>query len=234
MIVAETARAARLAIAQTTGTQSTIVVAEATFSVVEATDAHRAFRVPATTIPMVWATDAHRSTTETLSPPLREGAVHLGKLTADRVTDTLAPGAIEVVGTEAPVIVATNTGDVVRQDHVAAGAARRRVLAKEGDVKAQPAALVTLHRCPTGNVVVHHVQVCGLAEGGNLAGENRPRGARIGLESNEQPVKDYLDGRGNAVGFLVGQVMKETRGRANPQLVNRLLEETLKSKKRGS
>ena len=37
---------------------------------------------------------------------------------------------------------------------------------------------------------------------------------------------DYAAGKGPALKFLVGQVMKATKGRANPQLVN----ETLKKK----
>ncbi|MFO7246004.1 MAG: Asp-tRNA(Asn)/Glu-tRNA(Gln) amidotransferase subunit GatB [Thermaerobacter sp.] len=49
------------------------------------------------------------------------------------------------------------------------------------------------------------------------------------LAANPQPVADYRAGRQQALGFLVGQVMKETRGRANPQLVNDLLRQRLSS-----
>ena len=42
-----------------------------------------------------------------------------------------------------------------------------------------------------------------------------------------QAVADYKAGKEQALKFLVGQVMKATRGRANPQLVNRLLKEKL-------
>jgi len=38
---------------------------------------------------------------------------------------------------------------------------------------------------------------------------------------------DYRSGKKQALGFLVGQVMKATGGKANPQLVNRLLAERL-------
>lgn len=37
------------------------------------------------------------------------------------------------------------------------------------------------------------------------------------LENNFKAVEDYKNGQQNAVGFLVGQVMKETKGQANPQ-----------------
>ena len=40
-------------------------------------------------------------------------------------------------------------------------------------------------------------------------------------------VEDYRRGKKQAAGFLVGQVMKATQGKANPQVVNRLLGERL-------
>jgi aspartyl-tRNA(Asn)/glutamyl-tRNA(Gln) amidotransferase subunit B len=40
-------------------------------------------------------------------------------------------------------------------------------------------------------------------------------------------VDDYRRGKKQAAGFLVGQVMKATQGKANPQVVNRLLGERL-------
>jgi len=47
------------------------------------------------------------------------------------------------------------------------------------------------------------------------------------LADNPGPVEDYRSGKERALGFLVGQVMKATRGKANPQLVNKLLKERL-------
>ena len=43
------------------------------------------------------------------------------------------------------------------------------------------------------------------------------------IDNNPQAVADYRAGKETAVKFLVGQVMKATRGRANPQLVNEIL-----------
>ena len=40
-------------------------------------------------------------------------------------------------------------------------------------------------------------------------------------------VAAYKNGKTKLLGFFVGQVMKETRGKANPKLVNELLEKTL-------
>lgn len=48
------------------------------------------------------------------------------------------------------------------------------------------------------------------------------------VDANPQSVEDYRAGKDKAIGFLVGQVMKESRGKANPALVNQLLVERLK------
>ena len=47
------------------------------------------------------------------------------------------------------------------------------------------------------------------------------------MTDNPGPVQDYRDGKQKAIGFLVGQVMKATKGKANPQLVNKMLREKL-------
>jgi aspartyl-tRNA(Asn)/glutamyl-tRNA(Gln) amidotransferase subunit B len=47
------------------------------------------------------------------------------------------------------------------------------------------------------------------------------------IAANPQSVADYKAGKERAIGFLVGQVMKETKGRANPELVNKLLRERM-------
>ena len=47
------------------------------------------------------------------------------------------------------------------------------------------------------------------------------------LEANPQSIVDYKAGRDRALGFLVGQAMKETKGKANPQLLNKLFLEEL-------
>lgn len=43
------------------------------------------------------------------------------------------------------------------------------------------------------------------------------------LSENQQSVIDYKNGKDRALGFLVGQVMKATKGKANPQLVNKMI-----------
>lgn len=47
------------------------------------------------------------------------------------------------------------------------------------------------------------------------------------LDANPQSIEDFKNGKNKAVGFLVGQLMKATKGQANPQLVNQLLQQEL-------
>jgi len=51
------------------------------------------------------------------------------------------------------------------------------------------------------------------------------------LEENKDEVNRYLSGEEKLFGFFIGQVMKKTRGKANPQLVNKLMRDLLHSKK---
>ncbi len=47
------------------------------------------------------------------------------------------------------------------------------------------------------------------------------------LENNQQSVIDYKAGKDKALGFLVGQAMKETKGKANPGMLNKMFLEEL-------
>jgi aspartyl-tRNA(Asn)/glutamyl-tRNA(Gln) amidotransferase subunit B len=60
----------------------------------------------------------------------------------------------------------------------------------------------------------------------NDEGELRETVARI-IAENPQSVEDYHNGKQKAIGFLVGQTMKATQGKANPGMVNKLLKELL-------
>ena len=48
------------------------------------------------------------------------------------------------------------------------------------------------------------------------------------LEENAQSVADYKAGKDRALGFLVGQAMKQTKGKANPKMLNEMFIEELK------
>ena len=47
------------------------------------------------------------------------------------------------------------------------------------------------------------------------------------LRDNPKAVEDLRSGKKKAKGFVMGQVMRATRGKANPQLVSRLIDEKL-------
>ncbi|MFA6078774.1 MAG: Asp-tRNA(Asn)/Glu-tRNA(Gln) amidotransferase subunit GatB [Candidatus Omnitrophota bacterium] len=47
------------------------------------------------------------------------------------------------------------------------------------------------------------------------------------LQKNEKSVTDYKSGKKNALAFLIGQIMKETKGKANPAVVNTILKKNL-------
>jgi len=48
------------------------------------------------------------------------------------------------------------------------------------------------------------------------------------IENNPSQVEEFKSGKEKVIGFFVGQVMKETKGKANPQMVNQILREKLK------
>ncbi len=49
------------------------------------------------------------------------------------------------------------------------------------------------------------------------------------IQANPKSVADYRSGKKEALGHLVGQMMKETKGKANPKIANEILEKKLKS-----
>lgn len=50
------------------------------------------------------------------------------------------------------------------------------------------------------------------------------------LNSNPKAVEEYCSGRANVLGFLVGQCMRRSEGKGNPQIINKLLAEQLNDK----
>jgi aspartyl-tRNA(Asn)/glutamyl-tRNA(Gln) amidotransferase subunit B len=50
------------------------------------------------------------------------------------------------------------------------------------------------------------------------------------LDANPQSIEDFKNGKDRAIGFLVGQIMKATKGQANPPLVNKLLQQEIQKR----
>jgi aspartyl-tRNA(Asn)/glutamyl-tRNA(Gln) amidotransferase subunit B len=47
------------------------------------------------------------------------------------------------------------------------------------------------------------------------------------IAANPKQVEQYRGGKAQVIGFLVGQIMKASRGQADPAAVNRMLKEKL-------
>ncbi|MCY4652487.1 MAG: Asp-tRNA(Asn)/Glu-tRNA(Gln) amidotransferase subunit GatB [Dehalococcoidia bacterium] len=52
---------------------------------------------------------------------------------------------------------------------------------------------------------------------------------RQAISDNPGPVREYLDGKQQVMGFIIGQVMKATRGKANPRVASQLVRENLEA-----
>ena len=50
------------------------------------------------------------------------------------------------------------------------------------------------------------------------------------VDNNPQSVEDFKNGKDRVIGFLVGQIMKQTRGKANPKVINQLLNDELQKR----
>ena len=100
-------------------------------------------------------------------------------------------------------------------------------LIERGAISGKSAKTVFEVMFKTGKPPVEVVQELGLTQ---ISGEEEIAAVvdKI-LAANPKAVDDYRSGKAEAAKFLVGQVMKETRGRANPGLVNELLQKKLMS-----
>ncbi len=102
---------------------------------------------------------------------------------------------------------------------------RLLVMSAEGIINAATAKTVLEEMSQTGQDPASIVARAGLGQIGDTA-EVEKLIARI-VEENPQAVADYKNGKTQATAFLVGQVMKATKGRANPKVVNELLKKKL-------
>jgi len=70
------------------------------------------------------------------------------------------------------------------------------------------------------------IQKEGLAQ---VSGESELKGLVLeAIKESPKAVKEYMDGKEQAIMFLVGSVMKKTKGKANPKVVKELLEKAIK------
>jgi aspartyl-tRNA(Asn)/glutamyl-tRNA(Gln) amidotransferase subunit B len=94
-------------------------------------------------------------------------------------------------------------------------------LLHEGTINRPTAREVLAIMFQTGRAATQIVEERGLARIGDE--DQLSRIVAGVLEEHPRPVQQYLDGKETVLGFLVGQVMRATRGKADPQLAAQLL-----------
>jgi len=100
-------------------------------------------------------------------------------------------------------------------------------LVQKGTISGKMAKEVFAEMAVTGKAAASIVQERGLTQISD-AGELEAIVARV-VAANPGPAEEFRQGREKVLAFFVGQVMKETRGQANPQVVNELLRQHLGS-----
>jgi aspartyl-tRNA(Asn)/glutamyl-tRNA(Gln) amidotransferase subunit B len=105
------------------------------------------------------------------------------------------------------------------------GLAELLTLIGKGTISGKIAKTVFEEMYKTGKSAAQVISEQGLVQVSN-EDELRAIAAKV-LADNPKPVADYRGGKMGVIGFLVGQMMKATRGRANPELAQRLIREEL-------
>ena len=96
---------------------------------------------------------------------------------------------------------------------------------QEGSISGKIAKTVFEEMVQSGKDPATIIEVRGLKQ---VSDEGALRGLlETLLNNNQKQVEQYRAGKTQIKGFFVGQVMKETKGQANPKIVNQLLEELL-------
>ena len=102
-------------------------------------------------------------------------------------------------------------------------------LIESGEISSKIAKAVLEEMFKTGADPSHIIQEKGLSQ---ISDEGRiEKVIREVVSQNLKVVEDYKKGKTNAIQFLAGQVMAKTQGKANPQIVNKLLKDLLTKEK---
>ena len=98
-------------------------------------------------------------------------------------------------------------------------------LVEKGTISGKIAKTIMEEMCATGKAPQTIIEEKGLVQISNVD-EIEKIVAKV-IEENAKPVEAYRQGKTGNIGFFVGQVMKATGGRANPQTVNEVLKKRL-------
>ncbi|MFQ5605565.1 MAG: Asp-tRNA(Asn)/Glu-tRNA(Gln) amidotransferase GatCAB subunit B, partial [bacterium] len=103
-------------------------------------------------------------------------------------------------------------------------------LTKKGEISGKIAKQVFSEMVNSGKCAEEIVKEKGLTQVSD-AGEIEKQ-VRTVLDDHPAEVEKYLSGKEQVIGFLVGQVMRATRGQANPKVVNEILRKELQKRKK--
>ena len=117
-------------------------------------------------------------------------------------------------------------GDIGRFPIAAPDLAALALMSEDGKITAAVAKDVFEQMAATGRPAAEIVDAGGLAQ--ISGGDELTAMVKNAVAANPKAVEDYRAGKETAVKFLIGQVMRETKGRANPQTVRELLEQELR------
>lgn len=98
-------------------------------------------------------------------------------------------------------------------------------LMDKGTISGKIAKTVLVEALKTGKPVKDIVAQSGMTQISD-EGEIEKIAAEV-IKNNPKPVEDYKNGKESSITFLVGQVMKISKGRANPALANQILKKLL-------
>lgn len=97
----------------------------------------------------------------------------------------------------------------------------------KGDISGKMAKAVFTEMWKTGDEPKKIIEAKGLAQ---ISDPEKIKEIVEGVVSKSpEQLKQYQEGKNKLFGFFVGQVMKESRGQANPEMVNKILMERLKT-----
>ena len=98
-------------------------------------------------------------------------------------------------------------------------------LISEGKISSKIAKMVLEEMFKTGADPLHIIEEKGLTQITNEAEIEKI--VKEVISENQKAVEDFKKGKINTLQFLIGQVMAITKGKANPEIVNKILKETL-------
>jgi len=98
-----------------------------------------------------------------------------------------------------------------------------------GKISGKMAKDIVLEMCESGKDAAAIISEKGLSQISDTS--ELEKFADEAIAENTKTVEDFMKGKDSALMFLVGQVMKKTRGKANPAMVNEVLRKRIAAKK---